>query len=229
MLLDEIGAGPPLLCMPGGPGFAARHLGTLGGLDRSRRLIRINTRGAGGSEPPRGNTFSLDDYCTDIDAVVSTLDLNRIDLFGHSHGAWVAARYAATRDHVRRVVLDAMPGRREEMPTPSGIEAYFSTWGPSAQSYVEDELTERFVGSFEWVEQHEWPTLDPDGDISRITAPALFITGSQDWACGAERAARMAALAPHGRAAVIEHAGHFAWMEQPRAYSSAVEDFLSAD
>lgn len=227
MLLDEIGVGAPLICMPGGPGFAAGHLGSLGGLDAKRRLVRVNTRGAGGSQPPTAGTYALNDYCEDLDAVVSRLGVDQVDLFGHSHGALVAARYAATRNRVRRLVLDAMPPRRADLPTPNGIEDYFASWNQTAQAYVEQALSDRCVGPYEWFETHEWSALEPDDELRRIHAPVLVVTGSDDWACGASRARRMAELASEGEAIVIEHAGHFAWVEQPTKYAAEVEAFLS--
>lgn len=33
------GSGPPLVCLPGGPGLGSGYLGDLGGLGRSRELI----------------------------------------------------------------------------------------------------------------------------------------------------------------------------------------------
>lgn len=44
-----LGAGPPLVCLPGGPGRASEYLGDLGGLSRSRQLIMPGTRGTGES------------------------------------------------------------------------------------------------------------------------------------------------------------------------------------
>jgi pimeloyl-ACP methyl ester carboxylesterase len=149
MLLDETGDGVPLVCMPGGPGFPARHLGTLGGLAANRRLVRVNALGTGGSEPAASGTYSLDDYCQDLDEVVRRLGADDIDLFGHSHGALVAARFAATRDRVRHLVLDAMPPRRADMPTPNGIEDYSATWNDTATVYVDRELSDHYADPYE--------------------------------------------------------------------------------
>jgi hypothetical protein len=44
-----LGAGPPLVCLPGGPGRTSEYLGDLGGLSRSRQLIMPDTRGTGES------------------------------------------------------------------------------------------------------------------------------------------------------------------------------------
>jgi pimeloyl-ACP methyl ester carboxylesterase len=40
-----LGDGPPLVCLPGGPGRTCEYFGDLGGLDRSRQLIMPDTRG----------------------------------------------------------------------------------------------------------------------------------------------------------------------------------------
>jgi pimeloyl-ACP methyl ester carboxylesterase len=44
-----LGAGPPLVCLPGGPGRTGEYFGDLGGLSRSRQLIMPDTRGTGQS------------------------------------------------------------------------------------------------------------------------------------------------------------------------------------
>jgi len=47
-----LGDGPPLVCLPGGPGRAAEYLGDLGGLSRSRSLILLDSRGVGLTRRP---------------------------------------------------------------------------------------------------------------------------------------------------------------------------------
>ena len=39
-----LGDGPPLVCLPGGPGRAAEYLGDLGGLSRSCQLVLMDPR-----------------------------------------------------------------------------------------------------------------------------------------------------------------------------------------
>jgi MFS family permease len=46
------GEGPPLVCLPGGPGRSAEYLGDLGGLARSRQLVLVDLRGTGLSASP---------------------------------------------------------------------------------------------------------------------------------------------------------------------------------
>jgi pimeloyl-ACP methyl ester carboxylesterase len=102
-----IGDGPPLVCLPGGPGRSAEYLGSLGGLDRSRRLVMLDPRGVGlSADPADPDTFRVDRLVSDVDALRAHLGLERMDLLAHSAGAVLATLYAAAHpDRVSRLVL----------------------------------------------------------------------------------------------------------------------------
>jgi proline iminopeptidase len=91
---NVFGTGRELVCHPGGPGFAGVELGDLGGLSADRTLVVIDPRGTGGSDP--APDYSLDGYAADIEDLRVHLGLDAMDLLGFSHGAIVAAHYAAT-------------------------------------------------------------------------------------------------------------------------------------
>lgn len=101
-----IGAGKPLICLPGGPGRAIGYLGDLGGLAGSRQLILLDPRGVGGSADADPATYRCDRQTGDVEALRAHLGLDRIDLLGHSAGANLALLYAAAHPHrVDRLVL----------------------------------------------------------------------------------------------------------------------------
>jgi len=102
-----VGNGPPLVCLPGGPGRAAEYLGTLGGLDQSRRLVLLDPRGVGRSaDSADPETFRVDRMADDVDALRVHLGLERMDLLAHSAGAILATLYAAAHpDRISRLVL----------------------------------------------------------------------------------------------------------------------------
>ena len=87
------GAGPLLVCHPGGPGFSRAELADLGGLDATRELVLVDPRGTGATGP--AETYRLDDYVADLDGLREDLALEAVDLLGFSHGGIVAIAYAA--------------------------------------------------------------------------------------------------------------------------------------
>lgn len=112
------GTGPPLVCVPGGPGRTPDYLGDLGGLGRSRELILPDTRGTGESAVPADPaTYRCDRLARDVEALRAELGLERIDLLGHSAGGNVALRYAAAYpERIDHLVL-LSPG-----PQPLGLD-----------------------------------------------------------------------------------------------------------
>ncbi len=91
-----LGDGPPLLCLPGGPGRAAEYLGDLGGLSAHRTLILPDTRGTGASALPADlASCRVDRLVADVEALRRHLGLDRVDLLGHSAGGSLAMLYAA--------------------------------------------------------------------------------------------------------------------------------------
>ncbi|MGW2372127.1 alpha/beta fold hydrolase [Kitasatospora sp. NPDC001683] len=102
-----LGDGPPLLCLPGGPGRAAEYLGDLGGLSAHRTLILPDTRGTGASAIPADPaSYRVDRLVTDVEALRRHLGLDRVDLLGHSAGGSLAMLYAAAHpERLRSLIL----------------------------------------------------------------------------------------------------------------------------
>ena len=102
-----LGDGPPLVCLPGGPGRAVEYLGDLGGLDVSRQLILLDPRGVGSSaDPADPATFRVDRLVNDVESLRGHLGLDRMDLLGHSAGGVLATLYAAAcPQHLSALIL----------------------------------------------------------------------------------------------------------------------------
>ena len=103
----DVGGGPPLLVLAGGPGRASEYLETLGGLDASRRLVVLDNRGTGESDEPADPfTYRRDMLVRDVEVLRRHLGLDVVDVLGHSAGAGIAMGYAADfPDRVGRLVL----------------------------------------------------------------------------------------------------------------------------
>ncbi len=117
------GTGPPLVCVPGGPGRASAYLEDLGGLAQDRTLVRLDLRATGHSDVPSDpSTLRYDRLADDVEALRACLGEDRIDLLGHSAGTLVAQAYAAAHPgRLRSLVLvtpvDALQGgQRADVP-----------------------------------------------------------------------------------------------------------------
>ena len=133
--VTERGAGElALFVLHGGPGLDhtmfGSHLDALG--DRVRLLL-VDERGTGRSEPAAPETWELTHHAADVEAMAGTLGLERYAVLGHSYGAFIALQHAVD-----------FPGRPAATIVSSGI--------PDARflGHVEQELA-----AFEPVELRE--------------------------------------------------------------------------
>jgi pimeloyl-ACP methyl ester carboxylesterase len=113
LAVHVVGDGPPLLCVPGGPGRAAEYLEELGGLAATRQLHLLDNRGTGGSELPADrSSLQLPRLADDVEDVRRELGLMPVDVLGHSAGCPVVLLHAGRHvDVVRRLVLVTPSGR----------------------------------------------------------------------------------------------------------------------
>lgn len=109
----RIGAGPPLVCLPGGPGLTPDYLGDLGGLADRRELVLLETRGTGASAVPADPvSYRCDRLVGDVEALRAQLGLDRMDLLGHSAAANLAMLYAAAHPERLGHLVLLTPGLR---------------------------------------------------------------------------------------------------------------------
>lgn len=138
-----LGAGPPLVCLPGGPGRASSYLGDLGGLGRERTLILLDQRGTGESaEPEDPASYRCDRLVDDLEALRAHLALDRMELLGHSAGGLVAQLYAARfPNRLARLILVTPALRAVGLPAVGAEEALAARsgqwWYASARAAYE--------------------------------------------------------------------------------------------
>jgi len=103
LFVREIGTGPPVVVLHGGPDFDHRYL--LPELDRLSdvaRLIYYDQRGRGrsadGVEP---DSVTIESEIDDLETIRESLGFGRVALLGHSWGGLLAAEYAVR--HPQRV------------------------------------------------------------------------------------------------------------------------------
>jgi pimeloyl-ACP methyl ester carboxylesterase len=149
---ERRGAGPLLVCHPGGPGGSAAEFRDLAGLAEERELVLISPRGAIGSDP--AEDYALASYAADLDLLRAGLGVDAFDLLGFSHGGCVAMTYAAAHpERVSRLVLAstiAVFDPDAEQAQEQGIEARRNEpWFAEAERAIAEEQ----AGAFETVEE----------------------------------------------------------------------------
>jgi proline iminopeptidase len=96
-----VGDGPPLVCLPGGPGRAVAYLEDLGGLP-GRTLVLLDPRATGHSEVPSDPaSLRFDRMAADLEALRRHLGLEALDVLAHSAGTLITQAWAA--QHPARV------------------------------------------------------------------------------------------------------------------------------
>ncbi len=273
---ETVGSGPPLVCLPGGPGRAAAYLEDLGGLSQDRTLVLLDPRATGCSELPTDPaTLRYDRLAEDVDALRGHLGLAKLDLLAHSAGTLVAQAWAAGEPgRVGRLVLvtpsgrlqgsdrsdvaDRIAARRAEPWYAEAREAMDALDdAPPAQRpalmrairpFLYARWDERCRTHAESAERQTSRRAElgfhvPDGAASAAGAPAadaaivaglpsveaevLVVAGEQDALTGVQAAYDVAACFAHGEVVVLEAAGHFPWVDAPKAFRAVVGGFLS--
>jgi proline iminopeptidase len=129
---DRRGAGPLVVCVPGGPGmdpaayFAAIEI-------PDHELLIFAPRGTGESSwPDPADAYRMADYVEDVESLRVDLGLERLTLYGNSHGGCATLAYATAHpQHVERFVITNSPSSIDE-----------------AYANDADEVQQRFIAAF---------------------------------------------------------------------------------
>jgi proline iminopeptidase len=95
--VEERGGGDlALIALHGGPGLDHTMFGAwLDPLcDEGVRLLLVDERAQGRSEPAAPETWTLEHHARDVDALATALGLERYVVLGHSFGAFIALQHA---------------------------------------------------------------------------------------------------------------------------------------
>lgn len=95
-----------LIAIHGGPGNSSDYMLSLEDLkSKSLAVVNYDQRGTGKSSKP-AQGYTLEDHAADLENIRIKLELEKINLFGHSWGGVVALRYATLYpEHVRSIIL----------------------------------------------------------------------------------------------------------------------------
>lgn len=106
----DSGDGPPVVLLHGIASSSVTFEYVTPLLTEYHRVVSIDLLGFGESPAPADATYTIEEHVAALDRTLRTLGLRRFVLVGHSMGALIATRYAAThRAAVTRLVLVSPP------------------------------------------------------------------------------------------------------------------------
>jgi pimeloyl-ACP methyl ester carboxylesterase len=107
---SDVGAGPVVVLLHGIASSSVTFEYVVPLLTPRHRAVSIDLLGFGGSPAPADAQYTLEEHVAALRRTLRSLGLRRFVLVGHSMGALIAARYAATyRRSVSRLVLVSPP------------------------------------------------------------------------------------------------------------------------
>ncbi|MBW3634317.1 MAG: alpha/beta hydrolase [Chloroflexi bacterium] len=216
-------------------------------------LYQVDLRGHGASGKP-ANGYRIEDYATDLGAVIDALDLESPRIVGHSLGALVTLFWASERPARAAALVVEDPSLR----TPPNILEAFDGWQQLAaltpaeaaawyhQQYPDwsdedclrraETITSTVPGVFaelraEAREALANGTTDRTHILAAVQSPALLVHGNSELGSmvAPEDVERFVQIMPRGRAMAIPDAGHSLHRDATDAFLAAVIPFLEGE
>jgi 3-oxoadipate enol-lactonase len=216
-------------------------------LGETRRLIRFDHRGHGGSPVPAG-PYTIGELGSDVLALMDGLGIVRADYCGLSIGGMVGQWLAIhAPERIDRLALlctspdtpnaDAFIERaatvRAAGATVPIADAVVANWftEPWARAHsgavarhrqmIVDTPVEGYAGCCEAVAGHDVHT-----GLGSVTATTLVIAGAEDRAIPASQGERIAAAVPGARLEILHPAAHLANVERAETVNALLREHL---
>lgn len=245
------GSGPPLVLIAGLASDSQSWLPVIAPLAEHFTVIVYDNRGVGRTAPADA-PISIALLADDCARLLDRLGYPKVHLLGHSMGGLVAQQFAARHaDRIDRLILVGTdrknPARNDDLllEMAASLES-----GTSVEDWLRELFrwlfTERFLQSEDAVTEAirvavEYPypqspeqfrrqveaVVAFDGvDASRIAAPTLVVTGSEDRLFPPQVGRALAEQLRDGTFLVVPDAAHSIHMEAPGPFVDAVVAFL---
>src|ERR1043166_4356934 len=193
---------------------------------RRYRCITYNARGYPPSDVPKeANRYSQDRARDDIRAVLDALKIDKAHIVGLSMGGFATLHFGFTyQDRARSLVIagcgyGAARDKREQFKNkdPRGWKEFLDQ--------LKEHSTEGATGTLRGVQARRPSLYDLADKMKTITAPALVMTGDEDWPC-LEPGILMKQMIPTAALVVMPNAGHGINTEDPGAFNAHLADFF---
>jgi 3-oxoadipate enol-lactonase len=250
-----------LNCASSGPGDAPVLLlgGSLGttldmwdpqvpALSATRRVIRFEHRGHGGSPVPTG-PYTIDELGADVLTLLDRLDLPRVSYCGLSIGGMVGQWLAIhAPERIDRLILlctsaylppaegwHARAVAVREAGTPEVVaDAVLDRWFTPAYTTSHRDVVARYRAMISGIDPEGYAgcceaiaALDLRGGLPQITAPTLVVAGRQDPSIPPEHGEAIAAAIPGARIEILDPGAHLASVERAETVTALIAEHLA--
>ena len=187
LFVEAKGEGFPVLVLHGGPGLDHHEFADyLDPLADRYRLLLVDQRAQGRSEPAARDTWTLTHMSEDVSSLARALGLDRYAVLGHSYGAFVALQHAVDHpaDAAATIVSNGLPSVVYMQDLQALLDAFepvelreqvSASWAREEEVQTPEEVMEIFV------EQLPWHFADPrDPRIGEYAGLISGMVGSPD-------------------------------------------------
>ena len=252
------GQGIPLMLMHGGLGLDHTYLPpSFNQLGDVAQLIYYDHRGHGRSERPEsfdGITHAT--YVEDADALRAHLGHDKIVLFGHSYGGFLAQEYAVRfPERLAGMVLCTTAPALDYQLEPKGTEEQLAAFGAAFSRPMADDDDWRQIWTTLW--QIYFKEYDPDigqaidattqyngaawnsagpllgsfnmlDHLGAITVPTLIISGRHDYITPpGPGGERFHSLMPNSELIIYENSAHYPFIEEEEQFFETMRNWLA--
>ena len=248
----QAGAGAPLVLLHGIGSNAGSWRDQLDGLADLRRVIAWDAPGYGVSTPLPAARPVAADYAERLNLLLDGLQIDRIDLIGHSLGALMAASFVRQWPaRVSRLILADVAAGYGVAPTdplPASVQNRLDdldTLGPAGMA---EKRAARLLSPSAPQDRvarvrEAMAAIDPAGyrqaaamlaqgnlgeDAAQIEVPVLVICGAQDVITPPAGNRTIAENMPNAQYVEIPDAGHASYIDRPDAFNALARNFLAA-
>ncbi|HEY1569141.1 MAG TPA: 3-oxoadipate enol-lactonase [Solirubrobacteraceae bacterium] len=216
-------------------------------LAQSRRVIRFEHRGHGGSPVPTG-PYSIDEMGADVLTMLDRLDLPRVSYCGLSIGGmvgqWLAVNAPERIDRLVLLCTSAFVPPPEgwhqraatvrEAGTPEVVaDAVLARWFTPAYATSHHDIVARYRAMIAGVDPEGYAScceaiaaMDLRSGLPGITAPTLVVAGRQDPSIPPDHGEAIAAAIPGARLEILDPAAHLASVERADAVNALITAHL---
>lgn len=245
MFYRHDGKGEPVILLhPAGTSSWAWHM-MQPLLAKKFSVYALDMLGAGDSDKPKQESYSLEAHAHNIVAFMDAMKLDTAMLVGNSVGAMLSLHEAGSHpDRVTRMVLIGMPGwtaqeggqlaaqfrdvawDKKGLPKPMTLEQQRMT-EPNITPELADAMNKVRAKSGVWSlkTMEALSKYDVPSHLGKVRCPTLVVYGDRDPI--AEKKDLVAKGIPGARLHMLSNAGHIPQLEHPEEVARVIADFLS--